>query len=383
MEPTQRLPAGVPARDAPGHAAESVIGRELGAIETAPLDELLDVRKSQARLAELSHRAGELQAGVPEAVARRVMADYQARAEALERQAAPLVVKVRDGMTAVAALLARVASARDAARIDQDEVEFRHRVGEITDAERDARLEHTTREIARTSADFDAVTLVHARFVEALGAEPVAAAPAAPRVTPASEVPTAPPPAAPVKPAAAVAPPPIVPGATSYISSDLAALIVPDLDALLGRTPAKSGPPPARVAANGGDVDATVVIPPAPPPVPRTAPRRLSGANPSEAQTFILPAAALVVTPEAGSPVEYRLAAMNTLGRSEDNQIQISTAGVSRHHAQVVATASGFVLADLQSQNGTFVNGERVTEWALTDGDRVTIGDVELVYRRL
>ena len=74
---------------------------------------------------------------------------------------------------------------------------------------------------------------------------------------------------------------------------------------------------------------------------------------------------------------------MNTLGRSEDNQIQISTAGVSRHHAQVIATASGFVLADLKSQNGTFVNGERITEWALTDGDRVTIGDVELVYRRL
>jgi pSer/pThr/pTyr-binding forkhead associated (FHA) protein len=87
------------------------------------------------------------------------------------------------------------------------------------------------------------------------------------------------------------------------------------------------------------------------------------------------------VTPVTGSPVEYRLAAINTIGRSDDNQIQVSGPGVSRHHARILATTTGFVLADLGSQNGTFVNGERVTEHELLDGDRVMIGDVELVYR--
>jgi pSer/pThr/pTyr-binding forkhead associated (FHA) protein len=88
-----------------------------------------------------------------------------------------------------------------------------------------------------------------------------------------------------------------------------------------------------------------------------------------------------VLTPPAGSPIEYRLAALNTVGRSEDNTIQVSAPGVSRRHARIAATTTGFVLADLESQNGTFVNDERVSEHELADGDRITIGAVDLVYR--
>ena len=80
---------------------------------------------------------------------------------------------------------------------------------------------------------------------------------------------------------------------------------------------------------------------------------------------------------------EHRLGPSTSLGRTEDNQIQIARPGVSRHHAVIEFTPGGFSLKDLGSQNGTFLNGDRVTTHALTDGDRILIGDAQLVFRLL
>jgi pSer/pThr/pTyr-binding forkhead associated (FHA) protein len=57
---------------------------------------------------------------------------------------------------------------------------------------------------------------------------------------------------------------------------------------------------------------------------------------------------------------------------------------VSRQHALVSAGPTGFMIQDLHSQNGTYINGERITESAsLNDGDRVTLGDAEFVFQFL
>nr|PZN84971.1 MAG: hypothetical protein DIU54_10690 [Acidobacteriota bacterium] len=82
-----------------------------------------------------------------------------------------------------------------------------------------------------------------------------------------------------------------------------------------------------------------------------------------------------------GSVQEYRLAAVNYLGRSDDNHLQIARPGVSRRHAVIMAAASGFVIQDLGSQNGVFVNGERVGEHTLKDGEQIVIGDSTLTFR--
>lgn len=57
--------------------------------------------------------------------------------------------------------------------------------------------------------------------------------------------------------------------------------------------------------------------------------------------------------------------------------------GVSKEHAEVRIGAGACVLVDLDSANGTFVNGERITEQALQDGDRVRFGLLEFVYKSL
>ena len=61
--------------------------------------------------------------------------------------------------------------------------------------------------------------------------------------------------------------------------------------------------------------------------------------------------------------------------------IVISDGSVSSRHARIVRTPEGFVIEDLQSRNGTFVNGERIVERrALADNDVVRFGRVILTF---
>ena len=70
-----------------------------------------------------------------------------------------------------------------------------------------------------------------------------------------------------------------------------------------------------------------------------------------------------------------------TIGRAEDNDLQVSDPKVSRHHAQIQSAAAVFVIVDLGSANGTLVNGERLADpHTLRHGERITVGDTELTY---
>ncbi len=71
----------------------------------------------------------------------------------------------------------------------------------------------------------------------------------------------------------------------------------------------------------------------------------------------------------------------NTLGRHPDNSIQILDRIVSKNHCHIDLVGDGFVLKDLGSLNGTYVNGERVqSERVLKPGDEVTLGGTKLVF---
>jgi pSer/pThr/pTyr-binding forkhead associated (FHA) protein len=104
-------------------------------------------------------------------------------------------------------------------------------------------------------------------------------------------------------------------------------------------------------------------------------------ANGDEAKTMRLPAAAVFVGTADAQPAEHRLAALNYLGRAEENQIRVTQPGVSRRHALILVTPKGYTIRDLGSQNGTFVNGSRITESALADGDTIDIGSARIIFR--
>jgi general secretion pathway protein A len=68
------------------------------------------------------------------------------------------------------------------------------------------------------------------------------------------------------------------------------------------------------------------------------------------------------------------------VGRTADNDVQIDSRFVSRHHCQIITTAQGSVIEDLNSTNGIYVPGKRVRRHNLNDGDVVVIGKHELMY---
>jgi hypothetical protein len=101
----------------------------------------------------------------------------------------------------------------------------------------------------------------------------------------------------------------------------------------------------------------------------------------SDGRTIMVPLAALLAEGGVLAKTEYQLGAVNYLGRAEENQVQITSPGVSRKHAVIMVASGGFELKDLGSQNGVVVNGQRVTERQLAEGDRIEIGGVSLVFR--
>ncbi len=72
----------------------------------------------------------------------------------------------------------------------------------------------------------------------------------------------------------------------------------------------------------------------------------------------------------------------NLVGRDRDCAVRIDSATLSRRHARIVVTGTESTLEDLESKNGTSVNGERVEHAVvLKDNDRIQLGSVTVTYR--
>jgi pSer/pThr/pTyr-binding forkhead associated (FHA) protein len=67
-----------------------------------------------------------------------------------------------------------------------------------------------------------------------------------------------------------------------------------------------------------------------------------------------------------------------TVGRLEDNTFQIAEPSVSSHHCEIILRGSDVLIRDLNSTNGTFINGEKVTESVLKVGQTLRLGQIDL-----
>src|SRR5688572_8235382 len=67
-----------------------------------------------------------------------------------------------------------------------------------------------------------------------------------------------------------------------------------------------------------------------------------------------------------------------TVGRVEDNAFQIAEPSVSSHHAEIILKGTDVLVKDLNSTNGTYINGEKITEAVLKPGQTLKFGQVEL-----
>jgi phosphoserine phosphatase RsbU/P len=85
--------------------------------------------------------------------------------------------------------------------------------------------------------------------------------------------------------------------------------------------------------------------------------------------------ARLVVQDASGNEREVEIAQIPfTLGRQADNDLVLLDTRISRRHARIVRDPRGFLLEDIESRHGTYLNGERVERCLLRDGDRIGLG---------
>jgi general secretion pathway protein A len=105
---------------------------------------------------------------------------------------------------------------------------------------------------------------------------------------------------------------------------------------------------------------------------PEPAPRPVSGGE----------VLARIIVAHGGEHVEERPLRIGRIiiGRTADNDVQIDSKYISRHHCQITTTAEGSVLEDLNSTNGVYVKSKRVRRQHLNDGDVVVLGKHEIMY---
>lgn len=257
-------------------------------IDTAVLDQFLEVVREQKVLDDFQARAEQMKGKVDEAVYRRVADDYAARLKALTTASEPLRARVRAEYERLRTAYQRLDQLNQHAWLEKQELEFRQQIGEIDAAQAAERLAGPTLAIEDCRAGMTRLEGYRARFVEAFGSE----------------------------------------------------------EALLGMST-------RRIAAMPGSA--------------------------ADARTFDA-RGLLHVEGDGPDAADYALGSAARIGRSEENDICIQSRGLSRQHAIITATAKGFTLRDLESQNGTTVNGAPVTEHALCDGDVITVGDARLRF---
>lgn len=81
----------------------------------------------------------------------------------------------------------------------------------------------------------------------------------------------------------------------------------------------------------------------------------------------------------AGSRIELQRFPVS-IGRDPSNDVVLRDGEASRHHLRIKRRGRLFILEDLESRNGTYINGDRVINSTLTNGDRILVGTTELTF---
>lgn len=89
---------------------------------------------------------------------------------------------------------------------------------------------------------------------------------------------------------------------------------------------------------------------------------------------------ARIILRHEGHTSEYRITGVTMIGRQSTNDIVVLTEKASRQHARITPSGRQFVLEDLGSSNGTFVNGIKIQRHTLEHGDEIRIGDAILTF---
>lgn len=339
-------------------AEEKDILKELAEIDTSPLERLTvlkaEIETLEKRLAAMEERRDK----VAEAVYLRVRKDYETRKQGLEAESEPLRAEARREYVKLFAMIARLEEAHEAARLDREEVDFRHDLGEFDDAEYQRRVKEIEARVeAKTAAREEALKL-RERFIGAFRSREELERPAAEATTP--------PPAGGAA-AATTAERPRAPEAPAE-TMRLAPLSAEQL---------ADAPPPPPTPASG--VPTPPPRPAADPGATQTMQTLKGGAVPPRAdQTVVIRSARLVPqNPEAGKITHTVGLKPVVLGSAEQCDVRIP--GSKPQQAEIRASMAGYTISDLGG--GVRINGVAVQQHLLRHEDVIEVGPARFLFR--
>jgi hypothetical protein len=340
------------------------MNEQLSAIDTSCTEALKALKDEQDVLDGRVKAMDEKKGSVAESVYLRVRGDYIARRDELEKQAKPLRQTAREQYAKLVALLAELESAAETVKLDRQEIELRHELGEFDKKEFDKRIKAVEAAAAEKAEWHTKAGEMRDRFLGAVRSEDELRA--APAPAPAAA------PAAPARPV----------GGDAYTTGELTPVS--------GATPPPPSAPgatmvmPARGLPPGGS-DSTMIMPSVKPGTPAPAPPAPApaAAKPlvSDATQMFRPSRLVPQNPEAGKTTFNLAIKIVTIGSEQGNDIKVGGPGVEPKHAQIAPTPNGYVITDFDTKHGTRVNAEKIKERLLNNEDVVQIGAARFAFR--
>lgn len=325
---------------------------DLDKVDLTAVNELAKIKAERDQLAERLKCMGERQGQVSVEVYQRVQGDYQRRLDELTAQAAPLKLQAGAIYRSLRDDIAALSAQFEAARLDREEVEFRHSLGEFDDKTLKQKLQAIDEHIGAHAKAREQAKALQTQFLAVVESESEldGCDDDTARMDAIKEPP----------PAATVAVAPIRgPAADSAATLQAPALRPPPADSATVAAPvvpAATAAPNRAVSRSSRNPDATVVF-------------RQGRLEPLNA--------------EAGTVVQALGLKPISIGSGPGCDLQLSAAGVAKRHAEILMTRAGFCVRDLGSSGATKVNGEPTQEQVLAEGDNLALGSAQFHFRLL
>lgn len=329
---------------------------DLSKLELTAVDALASLKKERDQLSERLTAMSARREQVSAEVYQRVHDDYRRRLDELASQAAPLKQKAGEVYRALRAELARLDQEFALARLDREEIEFRHSLGEFGSEELKQKLQTVDARIEAHGQARQAAGEMKARFLAVVESEteldgsdedtarmsaitpPMVAAATAPEPSP------------------TVVAGPIKPPAVPENSATVVAVPVPTPPVAPPAVAAASAPTKGAVSRSSRNPDATVVF----------RQGRLEPRN-----------------NEAGSVVQTLGLRPINIGSDPGCDLHLSAPGVAKKHVEITMTRAGFSVRDVAASATVKVNGEAIQERVLAEGDTLSVGPALFHFRLL
>lgn len=327
---------------------------DLNTVDLSAVEALAAIKTEHDQLGERLRAMAGKRDQVSAEVYQRVHADYRKRLDELSAQAAPLKQRAGEAYRALRNELANLEGAFASARLDREEIDFRHALGEFDANELKQRVKAVDVRIEEHGKARTQALALKERFLAVVSAESELEA---------NDDDTA-------RMDAISIPSPEA--SATIIAQPLPATAAFDSGATVIAVPPIAIPPPAEVA------------PPAPAAVAPAPPRQASRAVRNPDATVVFRQGRLEPrNPEAGSVVQTLGLKPISIGSDPTCDLQLSAPGVAKRHVEITMTRAGFCLRDSAASGTVKVNGAVVQEHVLAEGDTLLVASAQFNFRLL